>query len=67
VESISDSPSVLGFRGDNIREGVLAEVGQGGHTRGWRDLGLAHATRWCGPLVFHLAFSFRLLPSSDEI
>jgi hypothetical protein len=25
--SISDPPSVLGFQGDDIREGVLAEVG----------------------------------------
>jgi hypothetical protein len=58
---------VLGFRGDDIREGVLAEVGQGGHTTRWRGLGLARATRWCGPLVAHLALSFWLLPSSDEI
>jgi hypothetical protein len=35
AESISDPPWVLGFRGDDIREGVLAEVGQGGHTTGW--------------------------------
>jgi hypothetical protein len=67
AESISDPPWVLGFRGDNIREGVLAEVGQSGHTTGWRGLGLARATRWCGPLVAHLALSFWLLPSSDEI
>jgi hypothetical protein len=59
--------SVLGFRGDDIREGAMAEVGQGGHTTRWRDLGLAHATRWCGPLVAHLALSFWLLPSSGEI
>jgi hypothetical protein len=67
AESISDPPSLLGFRGDNIREGALAEVGQGGHTTGWRDLGLARATWWCGPLAAHLALSFWILPSSDEI
>jgi hypothetical protein len=57
AESISHPPWVLGFRGDDIHEGVLAEVG----------LGLAHATRWCGPLMAHLALSFWLLPSSGEI
>jgi hypothetical protein len=67
AESISDPPWVLGFRGDDIREGVLAEVGQGSHTTGWRGLGLAHATMWCGPLVAHLALSFWLLPSFGEI
>jgi hypothetical protein len=36
----------------------MAEVGLGGHTTGWRGLGLAHATWWCGPLVDHLALSF---------
>jgi hypothetical protein len=30
---------------------VLAKVGQVGHTTGWCSLGLARATRWCGPLV----------------
>jgi hypothetical protein len=49
AESISDPPLVLGFQGDDIREGVLAEVGQGGHTTGWCSLGLAHATRGVGP------------------
>jgi hypothetical protein len=44
VESLSDPSLVLGFRGDDIREGALAEVGQGGHTTRWHDLGLAHAT-----------------------
>jgi hypothetical protein len=44
VESISDPPWVLGFRGDDICEGALAEVGQGGHTTRWRGLGLAHTT-----------------------
>jgi hypothetical protein len=67
AESISDRPSVLGFRGDNICEGVLAEMGLGGHTTGWRGLGLARATWWYGPLVAHLALSFWLLPSSDKI
>jgi hypothetical protein len=67
AESISDAPRVLGFQGDDIREGVLAEVGQGGHTTGWRSLGLPRATRWCGPLVAHLALSFWLHPSSNEI
>jgi hypothetical protein len=27
AESISDAPWVLGFRGDDIREGAMAEVG----------------------------------------
>jgi hypothetical protein len=58
---------VLVFRGDDIHEGAMAEVGQGGHTTRRRDLGLAHATRWCGPLVARLALSFGLLPSSGEI
>jgi hypothetical protein len=60
-------PSVLGFRGDDIRERALPEVGQGGHTTRRRGQGLARATRWCGPLVAHLALSFWLLPSSGEI
>jgi hypothetical protein len=67
AESISDPPWILGFRGDDIHEGALAEVGQGGHTTRWRGLGLARATWWCGPQVAHLALSFWLLPSSDEI
>jgi hypothetical protein len=57
--SLSAIPSpVLGFRGDDIREGAMAEVGQGGHTTRRRGLGLARATRWCGPLVAHFALSF---------
>jgi hypothetical protein len=59
--------SVLGFWGDDIREGAMAEVGQGGHTTRRRGLGLARAMRWCGPLVAHLALSFWLPPSSSEI
>jgi hypothetical protein len=58
AESIFDPPLVLGFLGDDIREGVLAEVGQGGLTTGWHGLGLARATWWCGPLAAHLALSF---------
>jgi hypothetical protein len=66
--SLSLVPSlVLGFPRDDIREGALAEVGQGGHTTGWHGLGLARASWWCGPLATHLALSFWLLPSSDEI
>jgi hypothetical protein len=60
-------PSVLGFWGDDIREGAMAEVGPGSHTTRWRGLGLACTTRWCGPLVAHLALSFWLLPSSGKI
>jgi hypothetical protein len=45
AKSISDPPWVLGFWGDDIRERVLAEVGQSGHTTGFHNLGLAHATR----------------------
>jgi hypothetical protein len=58
---------VLGFQGDDIREGALAEVGQGSHTPWWRGLGLARAMGWCGPLMDHLALSFWLLLSSGEI
>jgi hypothetical protein len=61
------SPLVLGFQGDDICEGSVPEVGQGGHTTRWSGLGLAHATRWCGPLVAHLALSFWILSSSGEI
>jgi hypothetical protein len=67
-QSLSVIPlPVLGFRGDDIREGALAEVGQGGHTTWWRGLGLARVRGWCGPLVAHLALSFWLLPSSGQI
>jgi hypothetical protein len=58
---------VLGFQGNDIREGAMAEVGQGSHTTWRRGLGLARARGWCGPLVAHLALSFWLLPSSDQI
>jgi hypothetical protein len=27
----------------------MAGVGQGGHTTGWRSLGLTRVTWWCGP------------------
>jgi hypothetical protein len=37
VESFCDPPPVLGFQEDDIREGALAEVGQGGNTTWWRD------------------------------
>jgi hypothetical protein len=60
-------PPVLGFRGDNIREGEMPEVGQGSHTTRWRGLGLARATRWRGPLVAHLVLFFWLLSSAGEI
>jgi hypothetical protein len=65
--SLSLIPLGLWFWGDNISEGVLAEVGQGGHTTGWHGLGLARATKWCGPLVAHHTLFFWLLPSFDEI
>jgi hypothetical protein len=65
--SLSVIPLILGFWGDDIREGAMAEVGQGGHTTRWHGLGLACATRWCGPLLGHLALSFWLLPSSGKI
>jgi hypothetical protein len=48
---------ILDFWGDDIRKGVMAEVGQRGHTTRWRGLGLARATSWCGALVAHLALS----------
>jgi hypothetical protein len=58
---------VLGFWGDDIREGTLAEVGQGNHTTWRRGLGLARARGWCGPLVAHLGLSFWLPSSSGKI
>jgi hypothetical protein len=58
VESTCVPPSVLGFWGDDIREGAMPEVDQGSHTTWWCGLGLAHARGWCGPLVAHLALSF---------
>jgi hypothetical protein len=67
AESFCDPPPVLGFRGDDICEGAMAEVGQGGHTSWWGGLGLARARGWCGPLVAHLALSFWLLSSSGQI
>jgi hypothetical protein len=67
AESFCNPLLVLSFRGDDIHEGAMAEVGQGGHSTRRRGLGLARATRWCGPLVAHLALSFWLLLSSDEI
>jgi hypothetical protein len=60
-------PLVLGFREDDIREGAMPEVDQGGYTTWWHGLGLPRARGWCGPLVAHLALSFWLLPSSGEI
>jgi hypothetical protein len=39
--------------------------GWGGHTIPWR--GLAHATRWCGPLVAPLHLLFWLCESSGKI
>jgi hypothetical protein len=41
--SLSVIPLILDFRGDNIREGAMPEVDQGGHTTWWRGLGLARA------------------------
>jgi hypothetical protein len=58
---------VLDFWEDDIREGAMPKVDQGGHTTWWRGLGLAHARGWCGPLVAHLALSFWVLPSFGEI
>jgi hypothetical protein len=58
---------VLGFRGDDIREGAMPEMDPGSHTTWRRGLGLARARGWCGPQVAHIALSFWLLPSSDQI
>jgi hypothetical protein len=52
------SPSSLRFSTRWYTQEALVEVGQGGHTTGWRGLGLARATWWCGPLAAHLALSF---------
>jgi hypothetical protein len=67
AESICNPPSVLHFRGDDMRKGAMLEVDQGGHTTWQRGLGLARARGWCGLLVAHLALSFWILPSSDQI
>jgi hypothetical protein len=67
AESICDPPWVLGFWRDDICKGAMAEVGQGSHTTRWHGLGLARATRWCGPLVAHPALCFWLLSSSGKI
>jgi hypothetical protein len=67
AESICDPPPSLRFSGRRYTRGGMAEVGQGGHTTRRCGLGLARATRWCGPLVAHFALSFWLLPSSSEI
>jgi hypothetical protein len=67
--SLSLIPLGLRFSGRRYTHGGAGRGGPGRphHTTGWRDLGLARATRWCGPLVAHLALSFWLLQSSDEI
>jgi hypothetical protein len=58
AESFCYPPPSLRFLGDDIHEGALAELGQGGHTTWQRGLGLAHTRDKCGPLVAHLALSF---------
>jgi hypothetical protein len=49
AESICDPPPILGFRGDDIREGAMPEVDQDGHTTWRRGLGLARARGGVGP------------------
>ena len=61
------APRALGFRGDEVREGAPAMVGQGLHTMWWRVQGLARAMAWCGPLVAHLCLPFWLPPASGKI
>jgi hypothetical protein len=39
---------------------------EGSRTMEWRDLALARATRWCGPLVHPLTSPFRLYILLDE-
>jgi hypothetical protein len=68
--SLSTIPlRVLGFWGDDIREGAMAEVGQGGHTTRWSGLGLARATKWCGPwwLTSSSPSSYFYLPVKYEV
>ena len=61
------TPHVLGFLGDEIREGGASEVGLGGHTMPRRGRGGARPVGWCGPLVAHLSLPFWLAPASDKI
>ena len=58
---------VLGFLGDEAREGGAPEVGQGHHTWLGRGQGGPRAQGWCGPLLAHLSLPFWLSPSSDKI
>jgi hypothetical protein len=54
VESFCDPPPVLGFREEDIREGALAEVGQGGHTTWWRGQGWPTLGGGVGPRMLTL-------------
>ena len=58
---------VLGFLGDEIREGGAPEVGQGPHTPPRRGQEGTRAALWCVPLVAHLYLPFWLPPASDKI
>jgi hypothetical protein len=62
----TDLTTVLGFWRDDIREGAMPEVDQGGHTTTRRGLGLARAMGWCGPLVAHLDIREGAMPEVDQ-
>jgi hypothetical protein len=66
VESISDPPSPR-FSGRRYTRGGAGRGGLGQPHHWVARPGLARATWWCGPLAAHLALSFWLLLSSDEI
>ena len=61
------TPRVLGFLGDEVREGGAREVGQGPQTMPRRGPHGGRALGWCGPLVAHLSLPFWLAPASDKI
>jgi hypothetical protein len=64
--SISEPPLTLVFGDNEIHEGAMAEVGQGGHTIGRCSQGSGRAPCVCACPVAPLASSFWLLQSSGK-
>jgi hypothetical protein len=56
AKSFCDLPLVLGFREEDIREGALAEVGQGSHTTWRRSQGWPAPGGGVGPWLLTSAF-----------
>jgi hypothetical protein len=65
--SLSAIPPGLRFSKRRYTRGGASRGGPGQPHHQWHSLGLARGTRWCGPLVAHLALSFWLLSSSSNI